>query len=155
MTLSLPVLTPTRRGKAPPFAFMRSEFARAYADHVAGAPMPADRRPMLTPPGANAKLARGSVPIYGLTLAPANASGYEMCPHRTPECSAACLGITAGRSRFGNVQRARIRKTRFMVRNPYAFMRALLAELQRAQRKHRGRFAIRFNVLSDLPWRDS
>lgn len=133
---------------------MREAFARAYADHVAGAPMPRGRRrDVLTPPGSNAKLARGSVPIYGLSLAPADASGFEVCPWRTADCTRACLGITSGRSRFGNVQRARIAKTRRMVARPYAFMRWMLAELAAAQRKHGGAFALRLNVLSDLEWR--
>lgn len=144
---------PTRRGKPLPIAAMRAAFARAWADHQAGAPLPASaRRAVLTPPGSNAKLAKGRTPIYGLSLAPADASGYEMCAWRTADCTAACLGITAGRSRFGNVQRARIRKTRWMASRPYAFMRALLAELAAAQRRHRGRFALRLNVLSDLEW---
>jgi hypothetical protein len=144
---------PARRGKPLPIATLRAEFARAWADHVAGEPMPrGKRRAVLTPPGSNAKLSKGRVPIYGLSLAPADASGYEVCAWRTVDCTRACLGITAGRSRFGNVQRARIVKTRRMVKRPYAFMRWMLAELEAAQRKHGGRFALRLNVLSDLEW---
>lgn len=106
---------------------------------------------LLTPPGANTKLAKGSVPTYGLTLAPAGMSGYQLCPWRSPECEAACLGVTAGRSRFSNVQEARIAKTHYLMEHPYEFFCQLYDELRAAQRKH-GMFAFRSNVLSDIPW---
>jgi len=108
---------------------------------------------LLTPPGANTKLSKGSVPIYGLTLAPAGMSGYQLCPWRSPECEAACLGVTAGRSRFSNVQEARILKTRHLMVNPYFFFRQLYSELTMALSKHGpDGFAFRSNVLSDIPW---
>lgn len=107
---------------------------------------------LLTPPGANTKLAKGTIPIYGLTLAPAGLSGYQVCPWRSPECEAACLGVTAGRSRFSNVQEARIRKTRLLFEDSYAFFRILFEELSAAKVKHGLRFAFRSNVLSDIVW---
>jgi hypothetical protein len=97
-------------------------------------------------------LAKGSIPIYGLTLAPAGLSGYQLCPWRSPECEAACLGKTAGRSRFSNVQEARIAKTKYLMEHPYEFFRQLYEELDNAWRKHNGKFAFRSNVLSDIPW---
>ncbi len=126
----------------------------AYWDHTYGITYRRTRNArLLTPPGANTKLAKGSVPIYGLTLAPAGASGYQLCPWRSPECEAACLGITAGRSRFSNVQEARIAKTRFLMEQPYQFFRRLFDELHAARGKHRPTgFAFRSNVLSDIPW---
>ncbi|CAB4140967.1 hypothetical protein UFOVP401_44 [uncultured Caudovirales phage] len=116
---------------------------------------PLRRNTLLTEPGANAKLAKGAVPIYGLTLAPAGASGYQLCPWRSPECEAACLGITSGRSKFSNVQEARIRKTRFLMDHPYEFFRRIFMDLQAAFRRHGSNglaFAFRSNVLSDIPW---
>lgn len=109
---------------------------------------------LLTPPLANTKLAKGEgVPIYGLTLAPAGASGYQVCAWRSPECEAACLGITAGRSKFSNVLAARIAKTKFLMESPYHFFRMLYQELDRCNRKHGSSgFAFRSNVLSDIPW---
>jgi hypothetical protein len=106
---------------------------------------------LLTKPGANTKLSKASpLPIWGLTLAPAGASGYQLCPWRSPECEAACLGITAGRSKFSNVQQARINKTRYLMEQPLYFFEELFFELQtRANRK--GPFAMRWNVLSDIP----
>jgi len=151
--MKLHVLQPIRKGRPLPIATMREEFARAYADHCAGEPFPISQRfPVLTMPGSNAKLAKGSVPTYGLSLAPADASGYELCAWRSAECTAACLGIRAGRSRMTSVQRARIRKTKRMVQQPYAFMRSMLMELESARRAHGDRFALRLNVLSDLDW---
>jgi hypothetical protein len=126
---------------------------KAYRDGDVAYDRP--HRRLLTPPGANAKLAKGLVPIYGLTLAPAGASGYQLCPWRSPECEAACLGITSGRSRFSNVQEARIRKTRILMETPAAFFRQLYDELAAARRKHGNdglKFAFRSNVLSDIPW---
>ena len=109
---------------------------------------------LLTQPLANTKLAKGSgVPIYGLTLAPAGASGHQVCAWRSPECEAACLGITSGRSKFSNVLAARIAKTKFMMEQPYHFFRMLYQELDRCNRKHGSNgFAFRSNVLSDIPW---
>ena len=106
---------------------------------------------LLTKPGANTKLSKASpLPIWGLTLAPAGASGYQLCPWRSPECEAACLGITAGRSKFSNVQQARINKTRYLMEDPFGFYCELFHELQtRASRG--GPFAMRWNVLSDIP----
>jgi hypothetical protein len=92
------------------------------------------------------------LPIYGLTLAPAGLSGYQVCPNRSAECERACLGVTAGRSRFSNVVAARIKKTKFLMEDPYSFFRNLFYELELAHKLHHGQFAFRSNVLSDIPW---
>lgn len=110
------------------------------------------RPTLLSPPGSNTKLSKGDVPIYGLTLAPAGASGYQMCSWRSPECEAACLGITAGRSRFHKVQQARINKTRFLMEHPYDFFLQLYRDLHVAATRYGKMWAYRSNVLSDVPW---
>ena len=108
---------------------------------------------LLSSPGSNTKLSKGKgLPIYGLTLAPAGLSGYQVCPNRSSECERACLGVTAGRSRFSNVVAARIKKTKFLMENPYSFFRNLFNELESAHKLHHGQFALRSNVLSDIPW---
>jgi hypothetical protein len=108
---------------------------------------------LLSPPNSNTKLSKGKgLPIYGLTLAPAGLSGYQVCPNRSAECERACLGVTAGRSRFSNVVAARIKKTQFLMENPYSFFRNLFHELELAHKLHHGQFAFRSNVLSDIPW---
>ena len=149
--MQLPVLTDN--AVAPKWAVIRDAAARAYEDYQFARPYARLRKArLLTPPGANTKLAKGTVPIYGLTLAPAGASGYQLCPWRSPECEAACLGITSGRSRFSNVQQARIAKTKYLMEDPYFFFRQLFSELQAASIKHKFGFAFRSNVLSDIPW---
>jgi len=125
----------------------------AALDYLYNRPFDRSEQRMLTPPGANTKLSKGKgLPIFGLTLAPAGLSGYQVCPNRSVECEAACLGITSGRSRFSNVVAARIKKTRFLMENPYSFFRNLFHELDLAHKLHHGQFAFRSNVLSDIPW---
>lgn len=138
---------------APNWRYMAGQANQAYHDFKMARPWnPLRKARLLTPPGANTKLAKGKIPIYGLTLAPAGLSGYQLCPWRSPECEAACLGVTAGRSRFSNVQQARIAKTRYLMTQPYLFFRQLYEELQKASMKHSFSFAFRSNVLSDIPW---
>jgi hypothetical protein len=138
---------------APRWNSIRAAATQAFEDIRRGYKPRKVHRQLLTPPGANTKLAKGSVPIYGLTLAPAGASGYQLCPWRSSECEAACLGITSGRSRFSNVQQARIQKTRLLMENPVPFFHQLHMELKQAALKHGpGSFAFRSNVLSDIPW---
>lgn len=152
MTTSLPVLNDS--ALAPRWSHIARAAQNAYEDHLNDLPYKRLRKArLLTPPGANTKLAKGTVPIYGLTLAPAGLSGYQLCPWRSPECETACLGKTAGRSRFSNVQEARIAKTRFLMEHPYEFFRQLYDELQAALSKHGpDGWAFRSNVLSDIPW---
>jgi hypothetical protein len=139
---------------APRWSIMRERFSSAVADWKSGTRyLPVRNARILTPPSGNTKLSKSEVPTWGLTLAPAGASGYQLCPWRSPECEAACLGITSGRSRFSNVQQARITKTRQLMESPYAFMRQLLDELQRLYSfSGRRDWALRLNVLSDIPW---
>lgn len=148
---SLPVLNDS--ALSPNWRYISGQALFAYEDYKQARPYERLRKArLLTPPGANTKLAKGSIPIYGLTLAPAGMSGYQLCPWRSPECEAACLGKTAGRSRFSNVQEARIAKTKYLMEHPYEFFRQLYEELQAASMKHSFEFAFRSNVLSDIPW---
>ena len=139
---------------SPNWPHIRLEAAKAFKDHCTAEPWTRIRKAkLLTEPGANTKLAKGSVPIYGLTLAPAGSSGYQLCPWRSPECERACLGITSGRSKFSNVREARIAKTHYLMQHPYEFFRQLYQELANAREKHNpAHFAFRSNVLSDIPW---
>ncbi len=151
MTTPLNVLN--NEAKAPKWDAIREAAAAAFRGFLYQTPFSGRDRKILTPPGANTKLAKGSVPIYGLTLAPAGSSGYQLCPWRSPECEAACLGVTAGRSKFSNVRAARIAKTVYLMADPQTFFRQLYKELDAARRKHgHDGFAFRSNVLSDIPW---
>jgi len=83
---------------------------------------------------ANPKIQKGTKKGYLsfiLHLAPADLSGYEVCPKRTKGCTAACLN-TAGRGgmfRKGEdtnvIQQARIRKTKMYFEDRAAFMTQL------------------------------
>lgn len=104
----------------------------------------------------NTKLEKGSKLNWntkGLSLAPANLSGKQLCPHRSAGCEAACLN-TAGMGVFSNVQEARINKAKFLIEKRADFLVALNKELQLLHKKAlKGeKIAVRLNVLSDLPW---
>ena len=104
----------------------------------------------------NTKLEKGSKLNWntkGLSLAPANLSGKQLCPHRSAGCEAACLN-TAGMGIFSNVQEARINKAKFLIERRADFLAALNKELQLLHKKAlKGeKIAVRLNVLSDLPW---
>ncbi len=110
--------------------------------------------PLLTPPTANLKLAKASVPSYGLTL-----QHYvqrvtpklviNACPN-AGDCTKMCV-LDNGMGRFAGVQLARRAKTAFLATQPAAFAYLLGWELERAQRKH-GRILFRPNVNSDVAW---
>lgn len=104
----------------------------------------------------NTKLEKGSKLDWqtrGLSLAPANISGKQLCPHRSAGCEAACLN-TSGMGVFSNVQEARINKSKFLIERRAEFIAQLEKELQNLNKQAgKGKkIAVRLNVLSDLPW---
>lgn len=89
-----------------------------------------------------------------LYLAPANISGYEVCPMRTRGCTDVCL-YTAGMGRFSNVQKARINKTKMFFENRYEFISILkkdINSLVKKAEKLKMKPAIRLNGTSDIEW---
>jgi hypothetical protein len=95
------------------------------------------------------------VGVYGLImhLAPADRSGYEVCPLRSAGCTAACLN-TAG-FHYARKENARINRTKFFFENRPAFMKMLVDEIETARRKAKKlnlRCGIRLNGTSDIPW---
>jgi hypothetical protein len=110
--------------------------------------------PLLTPPSGNQKLAKLTefgLPNFGLTLAAAEGSGVDACTWRTPMCTAACVLVTAGKSIFPSVARARAVKTQFLSQHPAEFVVLLASELRSAVGKF-GTIAARLNVASDIRW---
>lgn len=111
---------------------------------------------LVTHPAANAKLAK-SVGYYnvGISLAPAKASGFQVCVHSTPLCRRACLANT-GRAEFTPaIQKSRIARTRFLMQHRQLFRECLFAELDSVDRKAKKlgiQVAMRPNVLSDILW---
>jgi hypothetical protein len=113
--------------------------------------------PLLGDPDSNLKLHKTGYSdsklsvVYGLSLMPADASGIDACLWRSPECTSACVLVTAGNSTFPSVRRARTIKTLFLRDHPQDFVLILAEELRRAASKHHG-IAVRLNVASDLRW---
>jgi hypothetical protein len=123
---------------------------------------------------ANPKTVKGNAQGYMtavLHLAPANASGYDVCPMaEMAGCTAGCLN-TAGRGGIAKdsatfetpagdlpdnvIQRARIRRTRFYFEDREGFMAQLVREVaafvRRAGRKGLTP-TLRLNGTSDLLW---
>lgn len=91
---------------------------------------------------------------YGLHLAPANLSGFNVCKDASSGCAAACLN-TAGRGAMTSVQKARIAKTHLFFSNKDLFLSMLWQEVETAI-KSAGRKGMtpcfRLNLTSDLPW---
>ena len=113
---------------------------------------------------ANAKTIKGQKRGYMtaiLYLAPANLSGYEVCPMRTAGCTNACLN-TAGRAGImkpgetdNAIQRARVAKTKWYFEDRAGFLAKLVKELEAFQRKaHRRGLTpvVRLNGTSDIAW---
>ena len=88
-------------------------------------------------------------------LAPARLSGYQMCPFaHLAQCEEPCLN-TAGRGKFDNVQKARIRKTLMFHQYRDEFNTLLVSEMWRALRKARKMgltLVVRLNGTSDVAW---
>lgn len=89
-----------------------------------------------------------------LYLSPHTIGGRNVCPNASAGCASACL-YSAGRGVMGNVQRARINRTRYFWQRREQFLEQLKAEIVLANIKARARglkLAVRLNGTSDLPW---
>lgn len=143
-----------------------NETKMAFARVAANAKYASGYRPNHLLSDVNTKLLKGlkrGVMTLGLSLAPARASGYNLCPNASPECEAFCL---FGSGRAGEAMHAptdgcnptwvgRIVKALWYKRDPFAFKNRLVAEIDkgrvRAQRKGLD-LAVRLNVFSDIVW---
>lgn len=91
---------------------------------------------------------------YGIHMAPAKLSGYNVCQSASAGCAAACLN-TAGRGAMSSVQKARIFKTRLFFTDKQAFLTQLWKEITAAIKsadKKEMRPCFRLNLTSDLPY---
>ncbi len=99
---------------------------------------------------------------YGMYLAPANESGYNVCLFSTPECRLGCLAtsgragmeLIAGKTKTSS---CRIRKTRLFYEQPEFFMDWLIAEIKHYQLKaiqDSYYFSVRLNCTSDIDWQN-
>lgn len=106
--------------------------------------------PLLTLPENQTKLGKSAVYSVGLTLQHADVAGVEMCPWRTPECTATCV-LDNGNGRYQVVQHARNVRTWFLMDNPMLFVALMWAEIDSLASKHE-RLLVRLNVNSDVSW---
>lgn len=109
--------------------------------------------------GLSSKMAKGlkyNEATYILYLAPADSSGYEVCPLRTKECTLACLN-ESGRNKIdvkeNRINNARIKKTKLFFEDREFFMGWLIDEIRREKKKAESvgmTFSVRLNGTSDL-----
>jgi hypothetical protein len=94
---------------------------------------------------------------YSLYLAPANMSGYEVCPMRTKECTKLCLNESGMNSMLMNddeINKSRIKKTKLFFEHREFFVNWLIDEIYTAKLKAERlgyHFSVRLNNTSDLP----
>ncbi len=108
---------------------------------------------------SNVKLAKSNKAgkgylTFGLSLAAAKSSGYNVCQGASPACIAGCLRY-AGHGTMDSVQTARVAKTIAFFEHRLAFETMLRFDLSKARQAatRKGMVAaVRLNVLSDLPW---
>jgi hypothetical protein len=106
---------------------------------------------------ANAKIRKGEkigFKTFGIHLAPASLSGFNVCKDASAGCAASCLN-TAGMGVFSNVQRARLEKTRLFFKDKAVFLSQLIKEITAAVKsaeKQNLTAVFRLNLTSDLPW---
>jgi len=108
---------------------------------------------------SNTKLAKSNrlskFLTFGLSLAPADVSGYQTCASSSGGCREACIFTKGLGGVFASIPASRIRKTQLFFENRPEFVRQLRKDLHSALRKAKRqgkRCAIRLNVFSDLQW---
>lgn len=113
---------------------------------------------LLSRPDANPKVAKNQkigVLTTVLHLAPGNMSGREVCPKRSPGCSAACLHFAGNPAQYNHKTKARLKKTDLFFADRDLFMNILALELdkhQRAAARKGMKPGARLNGTSDIVW---
>jgi hypothetical protein len=94
--------------------------------------------------------------VYTIYLAPAKSSGYEVCPGRTKECTAACLS-QSGRNIMDKgreiINTSRIKKTKLFFEEREFTVNWIIKEIELAKNKAKKngyRFSVRLNNTSDI-----
>jgi len=116
---------------------------------------------LLAKANSNTKTAKSDKANVGimtvsLSLAPAKASGFNLCPAASPACMAGCLYISGLAWVFPRtIQPARIAKSRMLRMSPKVFQERLEKELASKLKSATNKglqLAVRLNVLSDVQW---
>lgn len=114
--------------------------------------------PLLSPPEANPKVKKNGklgIMSWVLHLSPAKESGFEMCPRRSPGCTAACLHFAGNPLYFDAKTKARKAKTIAFVKHRDKFLNLLALEMATAVKKAQAAKmepAFRLNGTSDVIW---
>ena len=117
-------------------------------------------RPILTKGSGNIKLNKsekfGTYSTMGLHLAPADMSGYNVCPNASDGCKKVCLTYSGqgqmykqGEMYTSNIHVARIAKTILLKKNRRLFFQKLKTELNRAELVHLFLLLKDANIISD------
>ena len=117
---------------------------------------------MLTPPSAQAKLAKSARYTLGLMLTPARSLDFatylpagsrvvNVCPLASLGCTAACLS-TSGHGAFDKTQLARQARHGFMLSHPVQAGILMGLEIKAAADKYGQGINLRLNVVSDYRW---
>lgn len=94
--------------------------------------------------------------VYGLYLAPAESSGYNVCPKSNAECRFLCLnesGQNRMQTKTDNINKARITKTKLFFEHRQFFMEWLIADIKSSKAKadkYGYKFSVRLNNTSDI-----
>jgi hypothetical protein len=109
---------------------------------------------MINSSAKHEKNAKYNEMVYALYLAPAKMSGYNVCPKSNAECRLLCLN-ESGQNKMdkGNINNARIKKTKLFFEDRQFFMEWLVAEikLNKAKAAAKGfHFSVRLNNTSDI-----
>ena len=108
--------------------------------------------------GQDAKTPKGEKLGYRtaiLYLAPANLSGFEVCPQRTAGCTAGCLHYAGRAGVFKSIAESRIAKTRWYFEDRASFMARLVKEIGlfvKTCKRDGMAPVVRLNGTSDIPW---
>lgn len=92
---------------------------------------------------------------YGIYLAPADCSGYNVCKGASKYCKEACLNMSGhnGMDKTNGIQNTRIKKTKLIMEHPVFMFDWISAEIRRFEKyaKDRGfTFSARLNCTSDI-----
>lgn len=113
---------------------------------------------LLSKPISNPKVAKNigvGVLTAPLHLAPADVSGFNVCPMATAGCKKACLHTAGNPAAMRGKRKARNARTRAYFRERDAFMVALSGDIEKLRRKARTmglKCGVRLNATSDIVW---
>ena len=99
---------------------------------------------------ASNKASKGLLMSFVMHLAPANSSGFQVCPWASLGCIKSCLNL-AGHGPIVNVQAGRVKRTKLYFECRSVFCLLLWDQLDRMSRR-KYKYAIRLNGTSDLAW---